>query len=198
VHAPGTTVDASRARRASALPAEARRSMIVEAALPLVLEHGERVTTKQIAEAAGIAEGTIFRVFEDKDAVIAAVVESAIDTEPLERSLANLDADLAFEERLVAAVTMMQQRVVDIWRLLSSVGTRFHERARRPVTDSDALVCLFAGHRDRLRVDPMTAARLLRALTMSATHPMLAVEPATAPEIVDLFLYGAGARDDRC
>src|SRR5262245_33537829 len=74
VHAPGTTVDASRARRASALPAEARRSMIVEAALPLVLEHGERVTTKQIAEAAGIAEGTIFRVFEDKDAVIAAVV----------------------------------------------------------------------------------------------------------------------------
>jgi hypothetical protein len=44
----------------------------------------------------------------------------------------------------------------------------------------------------------MTAARLLRALTMSATHPMLAVEPATAPEIVDLFLHGAGARDDRC
>ena len=41
--------------------------MIVAATLPLLLEHGELVTTRQIAEAAGIAEGTIFRVFADKD-----------------------------------------------------------------------------------------------------------------------------------
>ena len=53
---------------------EARREMIVDAALPLILEHGERVTTRQIADAAGIAEGTIFRAFADKDDVIAAVV----------------------------------------------------------------------------------------------------------------------------
>ena len=49
--------------------------MIIEAMLPLLLEHGEMVTTRQIAEAAGIAEGTIFRVFADKDELIAAVVE---------------------------------------------------------------------------------------------------------------------------
>jgi len=63
---------ATKTTRATALPPDERRSMIVAATLPLLLEHGDRVTTKQIAEAAGIAEGTIFRVFADKDALIAA------------------------------------------------------------------------------------------------------------------------------
>jgi AcrR family transcriptional regulator len=53
-------------RRASMLPPEERRSMIVAATLPLLVEHGEMVTTRQIADAAGIAEGTIFRVFADR------------------------------------------------------------------------------------------------------------------------------------
>ena len=68
--------------------------MIVAATLPLLLEHGDRVTTKQIAEAAGIAEGTIFRAFVDKDEVIAAVIESALDPEPLEAALSAIPSDL--------------------------------------------------------------------------------------------------------
>ena len=75
---------ATKTKRASALPPDERRSMIVAATLPLLLEHGEMVTTRQIAEAAGIAEGTIFRVFADKDELIAAVIEAALDPEPLE------------------------------------------------------------------------------------------------------------------
>jgi AcrR family transcriptional regulator len=64
-------------RRATALPPDERRSMIVAATLPLLLEHGDRVTSKQIAEAAGIAEGTVFRAFADKDELIVAVIEAA-------------------------------------------------------------------------------------------------------------------------
>ena len=41
-------------RRASALPADERRAAIVEATAPLLLEHGESVTSRQIAAAAGI------------------------------------------------------------------------------------------------------------------------------------------------
>ena len=49
---------------------EDRRQMIVRAVLPLVVEHGAAVTTSQIARAAGICEGTVFRAFKDKDELL--------------------------------------------------------------------------------------------------------------------------------
>jgi AcrR family transcriptional regulator len=189
---------ATKPRRATALPPDERRSMIVAATLPLLLEHGDRVTSKQIAEAAGIAEGTVFRAFADKDELIVAVIESAIDPQPLERALTAIPPGLGFERTLEAAVVVIQQRVIDIWRLMSSVSTRFHEKTRRPMADSDALVRIFAAHRDEISVEPIDAARLLRALTLSMTHPMLADEPRSADELVQLFLHGVGGKDASC
>lgn len=167
--------------------------MIVAATLPLLLEHGERVTTRQIAEAAGIAEGTIFRAFVDKDEVIAAVIEAALDQQALEDALGAIDPSLGFEDAVAAAVKVLQQRTIDIWRLVSSVGTRFHDRARRPMSDSHALVRLFEAHRDRLAVEPLVAARLLRALTLSTSHPMMLAEPMSPDDVRHLFLHGVGA-----
>jgi AcrR family transcriptional regulator len=182
----------TKTKRAAALPPDERRSMIVAATLPLLIEYGDRVTTKQIAEAAGIAEGTIFRAFGDKDEVIAAAIESALDQEPLEAALSAIPTDLPFQQGLAAAVVIMQQRVIDVWLLMSSVGTRFHEMTRRPMTDSDALVRLFESHRAQITVEPIVAARLLRALTLSTTHPMLAGDPKSPDDLVYLFLHGVG------
>jgi AcrR family transcriptional regulator len=187
-------VAAAPPKRAAALPPDERRSMIVAATLPLLLDHGDRVTTRQIAEAAGIADGTIFRAFADKDELIVAVIEAALDPEPLEDALDRIDPTLAFEDGLAAAIVIMQQRVIDIWRLVSSIGTRFHEKARRPMADSDALVRFMQRHREQLAVEPIVAARLLRALTLSTTHPMLAGEPTPSEGVVDLFLHGVGKR----
>jgi len=186
--------------RAVALPADERRRMIVDATLPLLLQNGEMVTTRQIADAAGIAEGTIFRVFEDKDALIEAVIERALDTEPLEEALGAIDLDRPFERCLEAAVVIIQQRVVDVWRLLSSVGSRFnnHDKGRGPQEPSGALIDLFKVHKKRLSVSPVVAARLLRALTLSVTHPVLVDEPMSPPEIVKLFLYGIHTRESSC
>ena len=177
-------------RRASALPPEERRAAIFEATLPLLVAHGEMVTTRQIAEAAGIAEGTIFRAFADKDELIGAVVETALDTANLEAQLATVDRSLPFDEVLVAAVAILQQRVVGVWRLLSSIGPRFHDPTRKPVIELRALVDLFDDKRAKLRADARTAARQLRALTLAATHPMMVSESMTPSEIVELFLYG--------
>jgi AcrR family transcriptional regulator len=189
---------AIKTKRATALPPDERRSMIVAATLPLLLEHGDRVTSRQIAEAAGIAEGTIFRAFADKDEIISAVIEAALDPEPLEAALTDIPRDLAFEPALAAAVVIMQQRVIDTWRLVSSVGTRFHEMTRRPMVDSDALVRMFEANRAQITVEPIVAARLLRSLTLSTTHPMLAGEPRTPDELVQLFLHGVAGKDRSC
>jgi AcrR family transcriptional regulator len=62
--------------RAPALAPEARRAALVDAAVPLVLERGFDVTTKDLAAAAGVAEGTIFRVFESKDDLVLAAARS--------------------------------------------------------------------------------------------------------------------------
>jgi AcrR family transcriptional regulator len=191
-------VTVTKATRATALPPDERRSMIVAATLPLLLEHGDRVTSKQIAEAAGIAEGTIFRAFADKDEVIAAVIEAALDQQPLEAALSDIAPGLTFEEGLAAAIVIMQQRVIDIWRLVSSVGPQFHEMTRRPMPDSGALVDMFETHRARISVEPIVAARLLRALTLSTTHPMLAGEPTSPDELVQLFLHGVGFESTPC
>jgi hypothetical protein len=69
---------------------------------------------------------------------------------------------------------------------------------RRPMTDSDALVGLFESHRAQITVEPIVAARLLRALTLSTTHPMMAGVPTSADELVHLFLNGVGGGERPC
>ena len=185
-----TRLATAKTGRAAALPPDERRSMIVAATLPLLLEHGDRVTTRQIAEAAGIAEGTIFRAFADKDELVAAVLESALDPAPLEAALAGIDPSLPFEDALSSAIVVLQQRVIDVWRVVSSVSHRFHDVARRPLSESPALVALLERHRGRLTVEPAVAARLLRGLSLATTHPMLAGEQLSAADVRHLFLHG--------
>jgi AcrR family transcriptional regulator len=180
------------AKRAAALPPEQRRAAIIEAVRPLLAEYGESVTSKQIACAAGIAEGTIFRVFADKDELLDATLDAALDQEPFEAALRSIDADLPFEQQLVEATELIQRRVVDVWTLLSHLSPKRHEHVRRPMTDSPALAAIFAANRHRLRVEPAVAARHLRALTLSLTHPMIAGEASPATEIVDTVLHGIG------
>jgi AcrR family transcriptional regulator len=181
-------------KRAAALPPDERRSMIIAATLPLLVEYGERVTSRQIAEAAGIAEGTIFRAFTDKEELVAAAVESALDEAPLEAAIAAIPVDDPFVDQLRAAIAILQERTLNIWRLVSSLGTR--PMARRPMADSNALVAFFADHRDKVSVEPVVAARSLRALTLASTHPMLANEPMSADDLLHLFLDGVGVRKD--
>jgi AcrR family transcriptional regulator len=174
------------------MPPDERRAAIIAVTLPLLLEHGLAVTTRHIAEAAGIAEGTIFRVFPDKETLVQATVDAAIDPSASERALEAIPRTQTLEAQLIEATTIIQRRVSVIWRLFSVAQMKPSRPARPP--DSPALTAIFAAHDDQIRVDPAAAARRLRALTLASSHPMLAAEPMmSAPEIVSFFLDGVRA-----
>jgi AcrR family transcriptional regulator len=178
------------------MPPEQRREVLVRATLPLLLEHGTSVSTRQIAEAAGIAEGTIFRVFPDKESLIEAVVEAAFDPGPLEADLARIPASLPLVDRLEIAVGLLQRRISELGQLMAAAGLSRPPGAaartvlRRPPTSVEALARLFEPDRAGLRRAPIDCALVLRAMTFAGTHPMMVEEPTPPAEIVDVLLHG--------
>ena len=101
---------------------EERRASILAAAKPVLLAHGRDTTTKMIAEAAGIAEGTIFRVFDSKDDLVRAVLAQTFDPEPFLDAVGTIDLDQPLETRLLEATRMLQQRFQEIFRLMTSLA----------------------------------------------------------------------------
>lgn len=183
--------------RAASLPPSERRAEIVAATLPLLLAHGSAVTTRQIAEAAGIAEGTIFRVFADKESLIEAVVDAAFDTKSVDAALAAIGPDLALEPRLVAAVEILRRRFAEILQLLTMVemmkgaGGAATMSDRHHPPNLSGLAALFEADRNSIRRSPLEAAHLLRGLIVACTHPALTMDaPLSSAEIVSVLLDG--------
>jgi len=185
------------------LPPEERRAAIIAATEPLLLARGPEVSTREIAEAAGIAEGTIFRVFATKDELIDAVFADAFDPEAGLQDLQRIDPFLDLESRITEVTAILQRRVRRAFALIHALGyQRLRElgarRGGRPPDRTLAVAAVTAvlePDRDRLRVSPQQAARLLTALVMSLGHPMMARgdEPDDQPdprEIAHLLLYG--------
>jgi AcrR family transcriptional regulator len=193
------------ARRAAALPPEERREALITATLPLVLEHGTDVSTRLIAEAAGVAEGTIFRVFPSKDDLIEAAVASAFDPSALVEAIGRVQRSLPLADRLGAAVELMQARGRRIAGLVHAFAARRslpdHERARRMRASEarvvDALALLVEPDRDHLRCSPQEVARRLRLITLALSSPRLIdTDPLPPEEIVSLLLDGLRRRSD--
>jgi AcrR family transcriptional regulator len=190
------------ARRAAALPPEERRTALIAATLPLVLEHGTDVSTRLIAEAAGVAEGTIFRVFPSKDELIAAAVASAFDPSALVESLGRVDRTAPLEDRLVAAVELLQARLRRTASLVAALAAqrlpldRTHDWRIRAAEARvvDALALLVEPDQAGLRCSPQELARRLRLVTLGLSHPRLVdTQPLPAEEIVAMLLDGLRA-----
>lgn len=188
---------AERRPRARPMSAQDRRAAIVDATVPLILTRGLATTTKEIAEAAGVAEGTIFGVFADKEAVLAAAVDRVLDPSGVVHNLADVDMAQPLRVRLEAAVGFVQAHLETFWDLIASVGAANFEPTAGPQKElrrtliRDALVPFFEPDRDQLTRSPVDAAHALVVLTWAETNPYLAGDtPTSARDIVGLLLDG--------
>ena len=177
-----------------------RRAALIAATEPLLERFGRDVSTRQIAEAAGIAEGTIFRAFATKEELIDAVIEDAYNIQRTCDELAKVDLSLNLEQRLVSAVEILQKRlrrlVALFWslRLRKDAPDRDSFRAKQQADNelvNRAIATLIRPEQDRLRLDALEAASVLRAVTFSMSHHILGDQRLAEPhQIVDLILYG--------
>ena len=215
-----------------------RRAAILRATVPLLSERGINVTTRELAEASGVAEGTLFRVFPDKSALLRAAVEQALDPAPVVSELAAIPLVADPRVAITKAVRIVLGRSRDVAGLLVALhqldegdgppleaGSERHLPGFRPGPHGmhgprgmhgmhgmkgaqgphggtaahpfeligKALASLLEPYRSRLRRDPAVCARLLIAVILTSSRPILAGPDPTLTEedIVELFLDGA-------
>ena len=178
--------------RAKPMSVDERRAMIVDAVIPLLIEHGREVSTRQIADAAGIAEGTIFRVFIDKEEIFAAAVEKFLDPGELHERLRAIDPELPLEGKVNDILFQLRARMTGIFGIMSAVGTQGPPRGRR-TTDNFALVIdeILRPDLEQLNVPPERIGSFLRLVAFASAIPHFneGNEMSTA-ELAQYITYG--------
>ena len=110
-----------RRQRVAALSPDDRRAALIEATIPLLRLHGVHLTTRQIADAAGVAEGTIFGVFNDKASLIRAALIKCFDPDPGVNAIKGVRTVVDLRERLVMIVSVLSHGVELMAPLMASI-----------------------------------------------------------------------------
>ena len=181
--------------RARPLAPADRRDAILDAVLPLLREKGRDVTSRELAEAAGVAEGTVFRAFGDKEALLAAGLERLLDPEPFRAGLRAIPFDLPLEDKLAAIIDALRTRFRDVFRIMTLF--QVHGPPRRD-DDREEWLAIVVGilgpDRDRLTVPPESLGWYLRLVAFgSSIEPFNRPHPYDATELAGLVVHGVAA-----
>jgi AcrR family transcriptional regulator len=186
--------------------------MIIQTAIPLLVEIGPAVTTLQIARAAGISEPTLFRVFEDKNDLLGACMTEVTDPGHTVDELAAIEPDLPLTERVVALIEVLRAQgertgaVIGAVSLAAAGRPRRHEdfatadrerlsagRAESYARLHDGIVAVLESDAAGLRTSPTEAASLVLAIVLALGRGggwNTGEAGVTTAGLADLILHG--------
>ncbi len=194
-----------RSGRAKPFSLEDRRAMIIDVTMPLLLEHGNGVTTKQIADNAGVEEVTVFRAFGDRESLIDAAVERSLDPEPLRIMLRAIDFDFPLRGRVRDVLFHLQARTTGLVGLMAALHPR--QPPRRGSADEiidlidliDLIESVLAPDAADRRVDARTIANYRRLLAFTTSVPAFnEPHPFTIDELTGFVVNGIRGKDIPC
>jgi AcrR family transcriptional regulator len=194
---------------------EERRQAIIDATLPLLLERGTDMSTREIAQAAGIAEGTIFRAFETKQDLIHATIHTALMPDAAITHLTALPEGQTLSERVVAIIELLRDEIHRTRSLFAhfarpstppaaaaaprapfgGIRPPFnpHETKSRLNTAVSAALQPYSGE---LAVSTAFATNLLSALAFASSFTLTEGEPPiSSEELSDVVLHGIAKGD---
>jgi AcrR family transcriptional regulator len=187
-----TKVDEPTRTRAKPMSVDERRAMIVDAVIPLLIEHGREVSTRQIADAAGIAEGTIFRVFADKVELFDAAVDKFLDPGTLNDRLRAIDPALPLEGKVNDILFQMRSRMTGIFGIMNAVGMQGPPPRRQgPESFVDVIEQVLRPDLEQLNVASDRIASFIRLVAFASAIPHFneGHEMSTA-ELAKYITYG--------
>ncbi len=186
------------------MPPGERRQALITATQPLLLAHGPDVTSRQIALAAGVAEGTIFRVFDSKQDLIDAAITDLLSPDLLIerlRAAAHTDDLPTLATDLIAK---LQEHARSVRRLFSAL--QHSEGGRPPHPDHSELgrrtvelvTELLTPYESQLKLPVRSAAATLLALSFGSSFAPTAGDHAPgAADVARILLYGI-SKDPEC
>ena len=191
--------------RARPLPPAERRASLIAATRQLILDHGPEVTTRQVAEAAKVAEGTLFRVFPTRRDLIAATIADHLSSERLADIFAATLTTTTVDETTEVCLSTAADYVTTFGRFIPRPhrGGDLDEIRFRILVLWEARVCDIANwirdrlapHEAELNIPVKDFAHLVITLAMGYAHgksPDTSLTPAT---LARLALDGARRKD---